>query len=129
MRRIRTAQASIFEVFAEHEIGRELQAMSTWLDEHPALLGWVGKDLGVAAGQQTGREGMTAESVLRCGLLKQYRQLSYEELAFYLLDSASFQAFARLPIPQEVGPAVEYRVYQGRDLGAGQRAGAHDQME
>ncbi len=98
MRRIRTAQASIFEVFAEHEIGRELQAMSAWLDEHPELLEWVGKDLGVAAGDQTGREGMTAESVLRCGLLKQYRQLSYEELAFHLFDSASFQAFARLPL-------------------------------
>jgi len=81
MRKIRTAQVSIFEVFAEHEIGRELQAMSAWLDEHPELLVWAGKDLGVTAGQQTGREGMTAESVLRCGLLKQYCQLSYEELA------------------------------------------------
>src|SRR4051794_21350848 len=32
-----------------------------------------------------------------CALLKQYRQLSYEELAFHLEDSASFRAFARLP--------------------------------
>jgi IS5 family transposase len=30
--------------------------------------------------------------------LKQYRQLSYEELAFHLEDSASFRAFARLPL-------------------------------
>ncbi len=97
MRKIRTAQASIFEVFAEHEIGRELQAMSAWLDERPELLEWVGHDLGTADVQRTGREGMTAESVLRCALLKQHRQLSYEELAFHLLDSASFQAFARLP--------------------------------
>jgi IS5 family transposase len=35
---------------------------------------------------------------LRCALLKQYRQLSYEELAFHLEDSASFRAFARLPL-------------------------------
>ena len=97
MRKIRTAQASIFEVFAEHEIGRELEAMSAWLDEHLELLEWVGEDLGTAQVQETGREGMTAESVLRCALLKQFRQLSYEELAFHLLDSASFQAFARLP--------------------------------
>jgi IS5 family transposase len=34
---------------------------------------------------------------LRCALLKQHRQLSYEELAFHLEDSASFRAFARLP--------------------------------
>src|SRR5262249_20151930 len=38
------------------------------------------------------------ESVLRCALLKQQRQLSYEELAFHLEDSASFRAFARLPL-------------------------------
>jgi IS5 family transposase len=36
--------------------------------------------------------------VLRCAVLKQYRQLSYEELAFHLEDSASFRAFARLPL-------------------------------
>ncbi len=97
MRKLRTAQASIFEVFAEHEIGRELQAMSAWLDERPELLEWVGHDLGTADVQRTGREGMTAESVLRCALLKQHRQLTYEELAFHLLHSASFQALARLP--------------------------------
>jgi IS5 family transposase len=39
-----------------------------------------------------------ADSVLRCALLKQHRQLSYEELAFHLEDSASFRAFARLPL-------------------------------
>ncbi len=76
MRKICTAQVSIFEVFAEHEVGRALQAMSRWLDEHPERLQWVGKDLGLAAGQQAGRKGMAAESLLRCGLLKQYRQLS-----------------------------------------------------
>lgn len=35
---------------------------------------------------------------MRCALLKQLRQLSYEELAFHLEDSASFRAFARLPL-------------------------------
>jgi IS5 family transposase len=36
------------------------------------------------------------ESVLRCAILKQYRQLSYEDLVFCLMDSASCQTFARL---------------------------------
>ena len=40
---------------------------------------------------------MPAEAVLRCAVLKQHRQLSYQELAFHLEDSASFRAFARLP--------------------------------
>jgi IS5 family transposase len=98
MRQERTVQASIFDLFAGHEIGRELKAMSEWLDEHPALIGLVAADLRRRGIKETGRQGLPAESVLRCGLLKQHRQLSYEELAFHLEDSASFRAFARLPL-------------------------------
>jgi IS5 family transposase len=82
MRQERTVQASIFDLFAEHEIGRELKAMSRWLDEHRELLGSVRDDLRRQGVKETGREGLPAESVLRCALLKQHRQLSYEELAF-----------------------------------------------
>jgi IS5 family transposase len=98
MRQERIIQASIFDVFAQHEIGRELKAISQWLDEHRTLLSVVTGDLRRHKVQQTGRHGLPAEAVLRCALLKQYRQLSYEELAFHLEDSASFRAFARLPL-------------------------------
>src|SRR3954451_4032115 len=97
MRQDRTVQASIFDLFAKHEIGCELKKASQWLDEHPALIGLVAGDLRRDGVQETGRHGVPAESVLRCALLKQYRQLSYEELAFHLEESASFRAFARLP--------------------------------
>ena len=97
MRPERTVQASIFDLFAQHEIGCELKKASQWLDEHPALIGLVAADLRREGVHETGRHGLPAESVLRCALLKQYRQLSYEELAFHLEDSASFRAFARLP--------------------------------
>jgi len=98
MRQERTVQASIFDQYAPHEIGHELQAMSAWLDAHPELLSWVTADLRVRPTQPTGRCGISGESVLRCAILKQYRQLSYEDLAFCLLDSMSCQAFARLTI-------------------------------
>ena len=97
MRQDRTIQASLFDGFAKHEIGGELKKASTWLDEHPTLLGLVAADLRRDGVQETGRHGLSAEAVLRCALLKQSRQLSYEELAFHLEDSASFRAFARLP--------------------------------
>src|SRR6267378_2531014 len=99
MRQERIIQATIFEVFAEHEIGRELKAISQWLDGHRGLLGLAASDLRRHGIQETGRHGLPAEAVVRCALLKQYRQLSYEELAFHLEDSASFRAFARLPLP------------------------------
>ncbi len=98
MRAERIIQASIFDMFAGHEIGRELKAMSQWLDAHPRLVGLVADDLRRHGVRETGRRGLPAESALRCGLLKQHRQLSYEELAFHLEDSSSFRAFARLPL-------------------------------
>src|SRR5437660_3673824 len=98
MRQERIIQATIFEVFAENEIGRELKAISQWLDEHRGLLSLVAGDLCRHGIQETGRHGLPAEAVVRCALLKQQRQLSYEELAFHLEDSASFRAFARPPL-------------------------------
>ena len=98
MRKTHTSQVSIFDTFAAHDIGRELEGMSRWLDEHREIVQWVAEDLKGQAVKETGRAGMSVESVVRCGLLKQYRELSYQELAFYLLDSRTFQAFARLPL-------------------------------
>jgi len=37
MRQECTIQASLFDVFAGHEIGRELKATSAWLDARPGL--------------------------------------------------------------------------------------------
>ena len=98
MRQKRTVQSSIFDVYADHDIGRELKAMSDWLDAHCEILEWVTEDLCRPKSQNTGRIGLSAESILRCAILKQHRQLSYEELAFFLEDSLSLQAFARLPL-------------------------------
>ena len=96
MRQKRTVQSSIFERYVEHEIGSELQAMSAWLDDHPEMFEWIATDLESPAVRATGRLGLSCESVLRCAVLKQYRQLSYEDLAFCLLDSVCCQSFARL---------------------------------
>src|SRR2546423_9632859 len=98
MRQERSVQATIFEVFAGHEIGCELKAISQWLDRQRALVSLVAGDLRRHGLRETGRRGLPAETALPCALLKQQRQLSYEKLAFHLEDSASFRAFARLPL-------------------------------
>ena len=56
-------------------------------------MGLVAGDLRRHGLRETGRQGLPAETVLRCALLKQQRQLSYGERAFHLEDSASFRAF------------------------------------
>ncbi len=109
MRQERTVQATIFEVFARHEIGCELKTISQWLDRQRALVSLVAGDLRRHGLHETGRRGLPAETVLRCALLKQQRQLSYEELAFYLEDSVSFRAFARLPLAWSPKKSVLHR--------------------
>jgi IS5 family transposase len=109
MRQERTVQATIFEVFARQQIGCELKAISGWLDGQRVLVSLVAGDLRREGLRQTGRQGLPAETVLRCALLKQQRQLSYEELAFHLEDSASFRAFARLPLAWSPKKSVLHR--------------------
>ncbi len=56
MREKRTVQSSIFEAYAEHEIGRELKAMSDWLDQHLDLLDWVAADVKQRNVEKTGKK-------------------------------------------------------------------------
>ena len=96
MRETRTAQQSIFQPNTDHEIAHELSRMSAWLDSQPVLLDLVGQDIRRTDRSAFGRNGLTIESILRCALLKHYRQVDYRTLSFYLKDSVSFRAFARL---------------------------------
>ena len=100
MRRKLNRQLSLFTTMGRNKIAKELQAVSEVLDDTPKVLDQVYQDLLRSARPTTGREGMTAEQVLRCAILKQYRQLTYEELAFHLEDSSAFRGFARLKMGQ-----------------------------
>ena len=96
MRETRTAQQSIFQTETDHEIAHELKRVSDWLDAHPELLDLVARDVRSQNGSTRGRSGMTIDAILRCAILKQYRQVNYRTLAFYVRDSVSFIEFARL---------------------------------
>jgi IS5 family transposase len=96
MRQKRTVQPSLFNSVLEHDIAIELEAMSNLLDAHPIVLGWVESDLSDRPLASTGRKGLSVESILRCAILKQSRQLTYQELAFFLQNSISLRAFTRL---------------------------------
>ena len=76
MRIQRTVNTSIFDLFSDHPIGLELKAISAFLDRHVDILEWVAGDLHKKDVKKTGRTGLPAESVVRCALLKQMRQLS-----------------------------------------------------
>jgi IS5 family transposase len=100
MRQKLNRQLNLFTSVSSNPIAKELAEVSRILDATPHLLDLVYQDLTRAKRRDTGREGMTAEQVLRCAILKQYRQLSYEELAFHLEDSSAFRTFSRLEMGQ-----------------------------
>ena len=61
------------------------------------LLGLVARICAATASRPPDGKACLPRRCCAVRLLKQYRQLSYQELAFHLEDSASFRAFARLP--------------------------------
>jgi IS5 family transposase len=100
MRKKWDEQLSIWHYLPKNRVSRELRGISEVLDAHPEVLESAYQDLVQAQRVDTGRDGMTAEQVLRCAVLKQYRTLTYEELEFHLQDSQSFRAFSKLRMGQ-----------------------------
>jgi transposase, IS5 family len=99
MRRERAAQLGLVIVATGHVRRRELEVMGRILDELPAGVKLVHRDLVGARGKaDTGRDAMTAEQVLRAMVVKQRFGSSYEDLAFQLADSNSIRSFCRIPL-------------------------------
>ncbi|WP_300498551.1 ISNCY family transposase [Marinobacter sp.] len=97
MREARNAQASIFEHYSNHEYGVRLRKLSEILDRQPEILELVAAEFIDTSVSAVGRTGLSAESVLRCLVLRQQLGFSYEQLAFHLSDSVTYRTFARLP--------------------------------
>src|SRR5208283_4008845 len=76
MRHKFNTQMNLFSPIMRSSIVKELRGISDVLDAPPSVVERVFKDLTTARRTDTGREGMTAEQVLRCAVLKQYRELT-----------------------------------------------------
>lgn len=97
MRKNHTAQTNIFDCYAQHEFAFFLSNLSNLLDSHAGLiLSELENDFRHATLNDTGRDGLSIDSIFRCMLLKQITRVSYERLAFHLADSGSYRTFARL---------------------------------
>ena len=103
MRKKRNQQRTIFEVLGKNPGPKELEQMSLILDANPEILDLAFSDLTKDRRTDTGRNGLTAEQVLRCAILKQSRELTYDDLEYYLADSFSFRSFVKLNMGQYPG--------------------------
>ncbi|MCX5905876.1 MAG: ISNCY family transposase [Deltaproteobacteria bacterium] len=106
MRKKWDEQLNIFHILPRNKVARELQGISEIIEANPQVVETVFQDLSGSCLLDTGRNGMTAEQILRCAILKQYRNLTYEELAFHLQDSQSFRAFAKMKMGQYPGSST-----------------------
>lgn len=105
MRQTRHEQLPIVPNVPTHVHARELQRISALLDELPEIVEHVHKDLIRREGKDDvdvskGRDGMTAEQVLRVLIVKHTMQCSYEELSFHLADSNTYRWFCRIGVDQ-----------------------------
>jgi len=103
MRKTHKNQSSLLEPYLEVEHARELEAISSVLDDLPQLNDLVLQDLGNEGGRgsDVGCGGMSAEQVLRSAVIKQMNQFSYRELAFHLADSRSYRTFCRIGVMEK----------------------------
>ena len=126
MRQERTVQATIFEVFAGHEIGCELKTISRRLDRQSTLASLEAGDLRRHGVRETGRRGLPAETVLRCAQLKQQRHV---ELRRAGLSPGGFGLvsglcpLAAVLVAKEIGAAPDDQCDPAADLGGGQSGG------
>jgi IS5 family transposase len=97
MRDLYHAQLSL-TAKSTHPRAEELAVMSQALDANLDVLKRVRQDLlrQRKADAKKGREGMSAEQVLRAALIKQMFSFSYSELSFHLGDSNQLRGFCRL---------------------------------
>ncbi|HUG43922.1 MAG TPA: transposase [Acidobacteriota bacterium] len=96
MRQLFHEQPTLSGPVVAHRHARELERIDQILRASPDMIELVLQDLARFVRKGQGREGMTAEQVLRAAILKQVNTLTYDELSFHLADSATYRAFCGL---------------------------------
>ena len=100
MRKKSKKQMPLMEPAVDHPRAAELEAINRILDDNPIISELVLQDLckGKRRRRRSGAKGMTAEQVLRAGIVKQIFGFTYEELAFHIVDSKSLRRFMLIGI-------------------------------
>ena len=100
MRKKWQQQMPLMSHIKEHNQSKELQVISNIIDANPIICEQVLQDLnsGKLIAYRKGANGLSAEQVLRCAIVKTLFNFTYEELAFHLVDSQSLSWFCRIGI-------------------------------
>lgn len=100
MRDLIKPQLDLFYQWPNHKLGRELKKISEILDRHPEFAEYVYNDLS-SGKSTTGNLGMSADQVLRAGIIKNILKLTYEKLSFNTSDSMATRSFLLMSLGEK----------------------------
>jgi len=88
------------EPSSDHPQAKELEAISKIIDSTPTICERVLQDLshGKSFIRRTGANGMSADQVIRAGIVMRLFEFTYKELAFHISDSRCLRRFCRIGI-------------------------------
>lgn len=99
MRKKNQKQMPLTPTTVDHPHAMELELISRILDDIPIINELVWQDLTQNVENfETGAEGMSAEQVVRCAIVKRMEDYSYDQLAFHIIDSSYYRSFCRIGI-------------------------------
>jgi len=96
MRAICDTQLRLEFYQSNSKMSKKLEEISAILQKDMSFLEKVAEDFKTPKGSPAGAKGMTIEQVVRVAILKQLRQLGYEELFDELSDNISYRRFAKI---------------------------------
>ncbi len=103
MRQLFQEQLSLSGPTVNHRHARELDGVDRILQAHPDISVLVLQDLEAGLRRpHEGREGMSAEQVLRAAVVMRLNTFTYEDLSFHLADSVTYRAFCGYGLLDEV---------------------------
>lgn len=100
MREKQQKQMPLIEPASSHPREKELEVISTIINDTPTICEYVLQDLnkGKIFKRRTGARGMSAEQVLRAAVVMRLYDFTYEDLAFHISDSRSLRRFCLIGI-------------------------------
>lgn len=98
MRKKWQKQMPLMHQVTDHSQSKELEVISNIIDANIIIYDRVLQDLnkGKNIAHRQGANGMSAEQVLRCAIVKTLYNYSYKDLAFHVVDSKSLSRFCRI---------------------------------
>nr|WP_050775096.1 ISNCY-like element ISDth2 family transposase [Desulfonatronospira thiodismutans] len=103
VRKVFETQPQFFHLMPSNKLGKMLEKISDILFENKQVLKSIFNDIAADKNYTVGRNGLNADQVLRCAVLKMLMNFTYERLEFHLSDSQAMRAFAKLDYNQKPG--------------------------